>query len=189
MIKNYDALWFAKAFLEDIPMVFDHNLYSYNNKAVAEFLKLNPAYITAPLELNKKELSYRHNTNSELLIYGKLPLMTSAQCVKRSTGGCKKQAGVSYIKDRYNIMFPIKNNCEECYNVIYNSLPLILFGQAEELKRMHFASYRLSFTTENAKETANVLAACEQTFVMATKNIKDIYSADFTYGHYKRGVE
>ena len=189
MIKNYDALWFAKAYFKDIPLILDHNLYSFNNKAVEEFSKLEPIYITAPLELNKKELCHRNNTNSELLIYGKLPLMTSAQCVKRSTGGCNKTSEVSYIKDRYNVMFPIKNNCDECYNVIYNSLPLVLFGQAEEIKRMQFASYRLSFTTENAKEVRKVLDVCEQTFVTASKNIKEIYSGDFTHGHYKRGVE
>ena len=189
MIKNYDALWFAKAYLKNIPLIFDHNLYSYNNIAVAELSKFEPICITAPLELNKKELYRRNNTNSELLIYGRLPLMTSAQCVKRSTGGCNKVPGVSYIKDRYNVMFPIKNNCDECYNVIYNSLPLVLFGQAEEIKRMNFASYRLSFTLEDAKEVRKVLDACTQAFVTESKNIKDIYSGEFTYGHYKRGVE
>jgi len=189
MIKNYDALWFAKTYLKNIPLIFDHNLYSFNNKAVAELSKFEPVCFTAPLELNKKELYHRNNKNSELLIYGKLPLMTSAQCVKRSTGGCNKVPDVSYIKDRYNVMFPIKNNCEECYNVIYNSLPLVLFGQAEEIKRMNFASYRLSFTLEDAKEVRKVLDACTQAFVTESKNIKDIYSGEFTYGHYKRGVE
>ena len=110
MIKNYDALWFAKTYLKDIPMIFDHNLYSFNNMAIAELSKFNPIYITAPLELNKKELIQRNNANSELLIYGKLPLMTSTQCMKRSTGGCNKVPGTSYIKDRYNVMFHIKNN-------------------------------------------------------------------------------
>ena len=189
IVKNYDALWFSKTYLKDMPFLIDHNLYTYNNKAVAEFSKFEPECLTAPLELNKKELFHRNNSNSELLIYGKLPLMISAQCVKRSTGGCNKVPGVTYIKDRYNVMFPIKNNCDECYNLIYNSLPLILFGQAEEIKRMKFASYRLSFTTESVKEVNKILDFCEQAFVTEAKNIKDIYNGDFTYGHYKRGVE
>lgn len=189
MIKNYDALWFAKTYLKELPLFIDHNLYSYNNKAVSELLQFEPVRITAPLELNKKELAHRNNGNSELLIYGKLPLMTSAQCVKRSTEGCNRTPGIIYMKDRYNVIFPIKNNCDECYNVIYNSLPLVLFGQAEEIKRMKFASYRLSFTTETVKEVRNVLDICAETFVAQSKNIKDIYSGEFTYGHYKRGVE
>jgi len=189
MIKNYDALWFARNYLADKELIIDHNLYSYNNKAVSELTEFGPLRITAPLELNKKELLHRNNRNSELLIYGKFPLMTSAQCVKRSTTGCNRVPETIYIKDRYNVVFPIKNNCNECYNVIYNSLPVILFGQAEELKCMHFAAYRLSFTTETEKEVHNVLDICEKTFVTGAKNMKDIYSGDFTYGHYKRGVE
>ena len=54
---------------------------------------------------------------------------------------------------------------------------------------MQFTSYRLSFTTENAKEVSKVLDVCTQTFVTGSKNIKEIYNSDFTYGHYKRGVE
>lgn len=189
MIKNYDALWFAKTHLKALPLFIDHNLYSYNNMAVSELSQLKPVRITAPLELNKKELAHRNNGNSELLIYGKLPLMTSAQCVRRSTEGCNRTPGIIYMKDRYNVIFPIKNNCDECYNVIYNSLPVVLFGQAEEIKRMQFASYRLSFTTETVKEVRNVLDICAATFVAQSKNIKDIYSGEFTYGHYKRGVE
>ncbi len=189
MVKNYDALWFAKTYLKNLPLFIDHNLYSYNNEAVYELSRFKPVRITAPLELNKKELAHRNNTNSELLIYGKLPLMLSAQCVKNSTGGCNKVPGITYMKDRYNVIFPIKNNCDECYNVIYNSLPLVLFGQAEDIKQMHFASYRLSFTTEHEEEVRNVLDVCAETFVTESKNIKDIYSGEFTYGHYKRGVE
>lgn len=189
IIKNYDALWFVKTYLNDADIIIDHNLYTYNNKAISEFAEYKPLRITAPLELNKKELAHRNNQNGELLIYGKLPLMTSAQCVKRSTAGCNKVPGITYIKDRYNVVFPIKNNCDECYNVIYNSLPVVLFGQAEELKRMQFAAYRLSFTTEEATEVRDILDVCTESFVTKAKNIKEIYRSDFTYGHYKRGVE
>ena len=189
IIKNYDALWFAKTYLSEKELIIDHNLYTYNNKAVKELEQFAPLRITAPLELNKKELLHRNNKNSELVIYGKLPLMTSAQCVKNSTKGCNRVPETFYIKDRYNVSFPIKNNCNECYNVIYNSVPIILFGQAEEIKRMHFAAYRLSFTTEEAKEVQNVLDICKSVFIDEVKNIKDIYNGDFTYGHYKRGVE
>lgn len=189
IVKNYDALWFVKQYLAEKEMIIDHNLYTYNHKAIAEFMTYAPLRITAPLELNKKELAHRNNENSELLIYGKLPLMTSAQCVKRSTSGCNKTKGITYIKDRYHVTFPVKNNCNECYNTIYNSLPVILFGQAEELKRMQFEAYRLSFTTESEKEVRNILELCSKTFVTESKNIKAIYPGEFTYGHYKRGVE
>lgn len=198
MVKSYDALWFVKTYLKTLPLIIDHNLYSYNNRAVQELLQMikadgdnggQTAKITAPVELNKKELLHHNNRNSELLIYGKLPLMTSAQCIRRSTGKCSRMSGISYIKDRYQVTFPVKNNCEECYNVIYNSLPVVLFGQAKEIKKMHFASCRLAFTVETAEEVRNIADICERVFVTEMENLKDMYQDDFTYGHYKRGVE
>lgn len=189
MIKNYDALWFAKEYFPDKELLFDQNLYSYNNQATKLLEQYNPLRVTAPFELNRKELMHRNNTKSELFIYGHLPLMTSAQCIRRSTTGCNKTPEVTYIKDRYHVTFPVKNNCEECYNIIYNSLPVVLFGQAKEIKDMHFAAYRLSFTIESQSEVKSVLQICEASFLTENKNLRDIYHDDFTYGHYKRGVE
>ena len=190
VVKSYDALQFVTAYFAEKAIVIDQNLYSYNNKAIKVLEQFAPVRVTAPFELNKKELSQRNNSGSELVIYGKLPLMTSAQCIVRSTKGCKKSPAVSYIKDRYDVAFPVKNHCEECYNVIYNSLPQLLFGQAEELKHMKFQAYRLTFTTENKQEVEKVLQLCENSFVREAKiNIKDSFGGEFTYGHYKRGVE
>ncbi len=189
MIKNYDAMQFARTYLKESTLIFDHNLYSFNQKAAEELEKYRPLRITAPLELNKKELAHRKNQNSEMLIYGRLPLMTSAQCVKKSSGCCNRNSGISFIKDRYNVLFPIKNYCEECYNVVYNSVPLLLFGQAKELMGMGFTAYRLAFTTEDSKEIENILTLCEKVFVQESEDVKSNYCGDFTYGHYKRGVE
>lgn len=190
VVKSYDALQFVKQYLPEMAVIIDQNLYSYNSKAIAELEAFAPERITAPFELNKKELAHRKNTSSELVIYGRLPLMTSAQCVVRSTSGCKKTPCITYIKDRYDVAFPVKNHCEECYNVIYNSLPLLLFGQAEELKKMHYKAYRLAFTTESKKEVEQILRLCEKGFVREEQtNKKDSLGGEFTYGHYKRGVE
>lgn len=190
VVKSYDALYFVKEQFADSTIIADQNLYAYNNKATKVLKEFDAHRVTVPFELNKKELTKRNNYNSELVVYGKLPLMTSAQCIVCSTKGCSKQAGVMYLKDRYDVLFPVKNNCEECYNVIYNSLPEILFGQADELKRMDYAAYRFAFTTEGKQETEQVLKLGEAYFIKGeTRNIKDIYSGDFTYGHYKRGVE
>ncbi len=201
VVKNYDALQFVRTYLSDMEMIFDHNLYSFNNQAVKALEQFLPVRITAPLELNKKELVQRHNEESEILLYGRLPLMTSAQCIKRSTDGCKKHTGISFLKDRYNIQFPVRNCCEECYNVIYNSVPLVLFGQITELKKMGFGTYRLAFTTESDVEMRQILLACAKAFAQCaeafaqeTKNKKTSYKGDitggnYTTGHYKRGVE
>ena len=190
VVKSYDALQFVKDNFVAKEIVIDQNLYTYNGKACETLSAFSPVKLTAPFELNKKELEQRDNRDSELVIYGRLPLMTSAQCVTRSVAGCKKTPGIMYLKDRYDVAFPVKNACEECYNVIYNSKPLVLFGQAEELKKMQFQSYRLSFTTEEKQEIEQILNLCEKSFIgRETTGIKDFFKEEFTYGHYKRGVE
>ena len=39
-----------------------------------------------------------------------------------------------YLKDRYGKFFPVKNNCMECYNTVYNTTPLMLFAFKKELE-------------------------------------------------------
>ena len=190
VVKSYDALQFVKDYFETKEIVIDQNLYTYNTKSIETLEGFAPVKLTAPFELNKKELEQRDNSHTELVIYGRLPLMISAQCVTRSVSGCKKTPQTVYLKDRYDVAFPVKNACEECYNVIYNSKPLVLFAQAKELKKMQFSSYRLAFTTEETQEVKTILDLCEKSFSNDAKtDVKEFFGEEFTYGHYKRGVE
>lgn len=102
------------------------------------FREFHPVRMTAPYELNRGELKKRDNADSEMVLYGYLPLMTSAQCVHANTGKCHTTPVVTYLKDRYGKFFPVKNNCMECYNTIYNTTPLMLFGYGKELQKQIF---------------------------------------------------
>ena len=75
------------------------------------------------------------------MVYGYLPLMTSAQCVHANTEKCDRKRGILYLKDRYGKYFPVKNNCTECYNTIYNTTPLMLFDE-----RADFYAWELPHT-------------------------------------------
>jgi putative protease len=94
-----------------------------------------------------------------------------------------------YLTDRYRKRFPVKNYCDDCYNVIYNSLPTMLFSYMEECRRFGVESFLLSFTVESQKQVKAVcdlfgsFACGRQTEVPA--EIKN----RCTGGHYKRGVE
>lgn len=181
LAKSYDVLQFLlKQNTDPRRIRIDHNLYTWSKESKDAFLSCGIGGDTVPLELNRKEIRRRINTDSEMIIYGCLPLMTSAQCVCRNISGCKKTSGIHYLKDRYGISFPVKNYCNECYNVIYNSRPLCLFSEAEEIKSFGIGSFRLAFTTESAEEALQILEIYEQHLP---------FEMEFTYGHYKRGVE
>lgn len=190
VVKSFDELQFVrKEFPEAMAVIFDHNIYTYNNRAKALLKQLASLRDTIPLELNRKELLNRENKGSEMLIYGNLPLMTSAQCVHANMQGCDKQPQVMYLKDRYGKYFPVKNNCRECYNVIYNTAPLLLFDYRKEFEKMDITSYRISFTTEGEKEIKNIMGLYDTVFLAGQKTVREAYHGEYTNGHYKRGVE
>lgn len=190
MVKSYDAAEFVKKQLGvDIALLLDHNLYTYNREAKGLLMQLHPVRDTAPLEANRKELSGRDNRNTELVIYGNLPLMTSAQCIHANIGTCDRTPKVLYLKDRYGKHFPVKNNCAECYNTIYNSTPLILFDYRRDFEKMGICAYRISFTTEGEKDVKELMKLYQETFGRGKKRLKETFHGEYTNGHYKRGVE
>lgn len=189
VVKSLDAVWFVHRYLPQMPMILDQGLYTYNHRAQEILREFCPIRMTAPYELNRGELKKRDNTDSEVVLYGYLPLMTSAQCVHANTGKCDTTSVVTYLKDRYGKFFPVKNNCMECYNTIYNTTPLMLFGYGKELQKADFSSFRLNFTVESEEEVRQILAIYETVFYEGRKNLADVYQGEYTNGHYKRGVE
>lgn len=189
VVKSFDALAFLQKYLPKLPVILDANFYTFNNRAVHTLQEIHPLRVTAPFELNRKELMQRENGGSEILLYGYLPLMTSAQCVHANTGRCDRKPTITYLKDRYGKYFPVRNHCAECYNTIYNTTPLMLFGNAKELKKDGFAAWRLSFTIEDAKEVEQILMVYKKVFKEQSAILADVYEGDYTNGHYKRGVE
>ncbi len=165
--------------------VLDSSLYTWNHLAQDFWAKQGIMRDTIPVELNANEMMHRRNTGSELLIYGYLPLMISAQCVRKNLEKCRKDYGFVYLRDRYGKIFPVQCCCDSCYNVIYNSLPYGLTDEAAQVKRLGPAVLRLSFTVEDRAETAKILGD----FAGQYLNNKKIRGNNLTRGHFKRGVE
>ena len=90
--------------------------------------------LTTPLELNERELGVLGVEGCELPVYGYLPVMISAQCVKKTSSGCDGKPGVTVLTDRYKKKFKVENCCQFCYNIIYNSDPLFLGNQTGEIE-------------------------------------------------------
>ena len=176
MVKTYEELYFVKQNFRNKKIVLDHNLYTFNNYAIKAFEEYEIEASTVPLELNRKEIRLRNNTKSEMIIYGHYPLMVTAGCVHRNTKVCDKNKTITYLKDRYKTLFPVKNLCNECYNVIYNSLPTNLVSSIDEISHMGVKGFRYMFTIESEKEVMNILN-------------HSFFETNYTNGHYKRGIE
>lgn len=188
MVRSLDEIAFIKEWgNENWQMVSDSNLYTYSNEAAEYFYRLGMIQDTIPVELNRKEILRRENSRSEMIIYGRLPLMITAQCIHKNTLGCMHQHKVLNLKDRYSVHFPVKNFCSECYNVIYNSLPVCLFKEDVTVKKIAPAAVRLSFTTETEEETEQILTIYGD--IYKNGGILGQLPMECTNGHFKRGVE
>ena len=188
MVRAFDEIFFLNA--HEIPgkIVADHNLYAWNGFAKSFFAAQGVSMDTAPVELNRKEWSKLGLYHSQTLIYGYLPLMTSAQCVLKNTAVCRKnpQGNALDLTDRYGKTFPVQTLCDICANRIYNCVPVALFGVAKQISAMEPAMLRMDFTREDKDTMQRLLRAFQQAFRLG-ENVSSL--DDFTYGHYKRGVE
>ena len=173
---GYDGTWAA-----------DYNVYAYNKEAKAFLRNLGCSFFVCPAELTFKELKERDCDGDEMLVYGRIPVMTSTQCLKKSAGHCQKTPDLFKVRDRKGKEFPVKNCCSYCYNVIYNSVPVSLHGWSEEVRKCSPASVRLAFTTESNKEAAAVAKRFVKEYLWGEELGEPGY--EFTRGHYKRGVE
>ena len=136
--------------------------------------------------MNAGELEELGLTESELLVYGRIPVMVSAQCVVKTAKGCTHRPVTTLLTDRRGKEFPVKNHCGFCYNVVYNSTPLSLFGEQEAWMRMQPKSIRVQFSAEDAKTTKRVLEASLRLCEGITE--PELTGDEFTRGHFRRGI-
>lgn len=170
-------------FLQSKKRYGDHGLYLWNCRSI-EFWTDYLDGFCLPLELNYAEQRQLVNgiLPAEKFLYGRIPMMVTANCVTKTTDHCRREEGfgITELTDRYHKVFPVMRNCTHCYNIIYNSVPFSLHKTVAKWKDSFCC--RLEFTTESENETWNVL---EYFYGSRT----DLPYTEYTTGHEKRGVE
>lgn len=180
LIRNIDQLGFLREAGLNTRLISDYRLYGTNAKA-AWFLKENGVEaLCAPVELNEKELAANEGLYGEILSYGHIPLMISAQCVRNTISGCNRRNDLVEFKDRYKKSIFARSVCAYCYSVIYNGTPMYLSDSLGMLQKAGIHAFRLEFTKESPEEAEKVFSLFKE-----GKGPK----GDFTRGHFTRGVE
>ncbi len=164
----------------------DLALYSANSESVTLFADKLNSY-TASVELSGAELRTLNLKCAQIMIYGRIPLMQSANCILNTTNACRKEEGFTFIKDRTRANFPVYTHCTEkiCYNTIYNSVPLSLHKFMNEIFSLHANALQIRFTNESTAECESVYGLFHS-LRCGEKAISDPYP--FTNGHYNKGV-
>lgn len=172
----------------------DAGFYIWNNAALAEWKNAEMAIDEFCLPFELKGVEQRSLLHQgipcEKVVYGRMPMMLTANCVANTTSGCQKGSGEQMVRliDRYHKTFPVELNCRQCMNIIYNSVPLSLHGEVGKWRE--HADMRLDFTVETAQETKEVAQYFAD--IISRKNAKEFPKppyAEYTTGHEKRGVE
>lgn len=191
IIKNYEEYTFIKENLcikANMPnLILDYNMHILNQEAKNHWYKKEIHHFTASYEMTDKELKELGCQDMELIVYGHIPLMTSAQCYVHNTKGCTHQTKLWKIKDANKNKFFIKNMCQYCYNVIYNGKPLSLLDYKDEIEQLNCYGIRLDFTIENVIEMSEILDSFIDVFCYNKKLIQE--KNTITKGHFKRGVD
>ena len=173
----------------ELPLYFDHGMYSWNHLAGAAMEQYGADRLTIPVELNEREIR-ESGVRGEMIVYGYLPMMISAQCIRKTTLGCSGKPEVMWLKDRKEMRFPVVNQCRFCYNTIYNSAPLSLLGLSGQVAGLKPAAIRLNFTAEEPDAVGEILDAFFEEYEMGEKAAEPaVLKNQFTRGHFKRGVE
>lgn len=169
----------------------DANVYTWNRQALTELGQAGADGFSLPLELSAQEQRRLLETGAdfEKLVYGRIPMMITANCLLRTGGSCKRPAGKSgggdgkgspaVLIDRRCKEFPVAVNCRHCMNIIYNSLPLSLYRECAGWEGR--ARLRLHFTVETKEEVGRILDAFLEK--------EELQLKEYTTGHEKRGAE
>lgn len=184
--NNLDSLAYIQQnrLVKNKQIMADYGLYIFNAQAAAFLYSEGVTGMVVPYELTHYEwLDFekavaKRDMASEYLIYGHIPFMRTANCVKKTFGKCNGKNEVITIKDRTHTVIPVLNQCEACENTIYNSVPVSLHDEKKKIKADYF---RLAFTIENEDQMTNVL----DIFIKGRGRV----SYEYTKGHFKKGIE
>ncbi len=187
LVRSMEEVGFLREHGSRLPLVFDANLYAMNREAVRFMEGQGAARLTLPLELNSRELEELGCQGKELVVYGYLPAMVSAQCVRRTVEGCRRRPGLLYMRDRTGKELPVRCHCRFCFNTIYNPAPLSLLGMGELVGHLAPSVLRLQFTIERPDQVREIITAFAGHFLHG----RDVPAPfrDFTRGHMRRGIE
>ena len=175
----------------DFTLRGDYGLNAFNSRSLAFLKEEGLASACLSFELKGAQIrSLRLPLPAEAIVYGRLPLMITENCLVQNGRGCRldvqgpavpdqapcRESRV--LTDRTGASFPILGVWGH-RSELQNSLPLWL-ADREDWKRMGLRTARLRFTTEPPEEVCTVLRAYQTGAQPPAK---------FTRGLWDRGVE
>lgn len=184
-------------------VVVDYTLNVTNEKSLQTWLDAGAEQVCLSPELNAAEIAAFAGKETEMLVYGYLPLMITQQCpIGNYVGGkagkmyCSEKGTESlyFLQDRKGERFPLMPDCERCVCRILNGKPLFTLKFFDEVMDNGVGSVRLFFTKESGARAAQIARAYGemvqgQKGPAAKELLRQMELRGSTKGHFFRGVE
>ena len=138
----------------------DFGLNIYNSRALHFCRELELASACLSFEMTMPQIrDLSKAIPTELIVYGRLPLMVVEHCLMRNrTGQCTCHQGLMKLTDKTGAEFPVIKDGNSCRSVLLNGKKLYWLDRQEDLTKLGLWAVRLMLTTENAQETDRCLA-------------------------------
>jgi len=134
-----------------LKMIFDFRFNVFNSPCVDFLYKQGAESIILSPELTLPQIN--DLKRNSIIVYGKIPVMTTHKCILKDTVGCEKCKG--YIQDRQNASFFVEGIFGH-RNIIYNSVPIYMADRMDKLKDF---SHHFIFTSESKQECNKIIEA------------------------------
>lgn len=157
LIGNLGQLSVARS--RGFSLLGDFGFNVFNSRSMLELRSLGLSSATASFEMTLPQIrDLSKAIPTELIIYGRLPLMLTQNCIiQYRTGSCTCGSGTTKLIDRVGAEFPIIRDGDSCRSVVLNGKKLYWFDKLPSLRKLGLSYVRIQFTTESPAEVARVM--------------------------------
>lgn len=183
--SNLASINSLKKYMGKLNLIGNYTLNVFNSRSIIELAKLNINMVTLSPELDEISLKNLCSTSpipTEIMVYGKLPVMNMGYCLLGSSNKCFpkckmrcKTSSKYYIKDRLGYKFRIVPDNIQTVTTIYNSKTTSI-----PYENIDPTSVRISILDENINEINES--------IKIVKEGKTFSSKDYTYGNLYKNV-
>lgn len=156
-VSNLGQINFVKGY--GIKLFSDFGMNILNSEAVSflESIGFSGVLLSPEMSIPKIRDIYK-NIETEVIVYGKIPLMITKNCIKKClNNACEKN--IMLLRDRSGTSFPVVCNENFCYNEILNSKPVFMADKLDDINNLGIDFFRIKFTTENKSEVEKIISA------------------------------
>jgi len=137
----------------------DYGLNLYNSRSVNLMRELELISATLSFEMTMPQIrDVSKAVPCEILVYGRLPLMVTENCLIRGrTGNCTCNLSTGKLMDKTGAEFPLIRDGSSCRSILLNGKKLSWLDRQKDLGRLGLWGIRMYFTTESPREVDQVL--------------------------------